>query len=557
MTWWWRKGRQDPEIAPDEIFLDAANSPSFDRARFEGRLERPLGNAPFALFSSALGLVFLILIGQVWNLQIRLGSVYAAQSERNSLSSKVLFANRGIITDVQGTVLVTNEATPEGGVTRVYETPGMGSIVGYVSYPKKDSSGNYYDTDITGLAGVESYFNTALAGKNGTVLVERNALGDVESQGVVTPPVNGTDLSLSVDSRAQKAFYESVRGLADTVPFLGGAGVLMDVDTGAIRALVSYPEYDPNVLSSGGPADVIAGYGASSRKPYLDRAVAGLYTPGSIVKPLEATGALTDGVITPDLTINDTGSISVPNPYDLAHPSVFLDWKALGVEDLRRAIAFSSDVYFYMVGGGYGGQKGLGIERLAYWYRAFGLTSPTGIELPNESSGFVPTPSWKQETYDEIWRIGDTYHTAIGQYAMQVTPIEIARAFAAIANGGKFVQPSLKKDAPLIGESLAVSGDALQVVREGMRRGVEEGTSIGLSSLDSFVHIAGKTGTAQTGVHNEYYNSWAVGFFPYEHPKYVYVVVMEKGPAGNPTGGVYVINQFLTKLHQVAPEYFQ
>jgi len=139
---------------------------------------------------------------------------------------------------------------------------------------------------------------------------------------------------------------------------------------------------------------------------------------------------------------------------------------------------------------------------------------------------------------------------------MQVTPIEMARAIAAIANGGKLMDPSLVKDSPPTGETLAVSPDNLEVVREGMRLGATEGTSVGLNDM-SFVQPAGKTGTAQTGVHNEYYNSWAVGFWPYNDPKYVYVVMMEHGPAGNSLGGIYAMHQVFEQLHQTAPEYFQ
>jgi penicillin-binding protein 2 len=288
---------------------------------------------------------------------------------------------------------------------------------------------------------------------------------------------------------------------------------------------------------------------------YLDRAVAGLYTPGSIVKPMEAAGALTDGIVTADWGIVSTGSISIPNPYDPSRPSVFKDWKAHGYVDARRAIAVSSDVYFYAVGGGYGGLKGLGIERLKYWYEAFGFTSLTGIELEGEASGFVPSPAWKEKTYDEPWRLGDTYNTSIGQYAMQITPLEAARAVAAVANGGKLLRPTIIKDAPITGQSIPVSADALKVAREGMRMGATEGTSLGLSDL-SFVQIAGKTGTAQLGFHNEFYNSWAVGFFPYDHPKYAYVVVMEKGPSTNSLGGIYATHHALQALHKSAPEYF-
>lgn len=557
---WWPFARskkyRDFEISPDEIFLDASNLPDFDRSRLEGRIERPVSKGAFMGLGAVAALVLLILIAQSWNLEVRKGVAYAAESEDNVVHPETVFGERGAIMDRNGVPLVTNEETADGFVKREYATPGFGHLLGYVSYPKKDSAGNYYDTDITGLAGIEAMYNDELAGKNGTLLVEKDAVGNTKSAGTIDPPENGKPLTLSIDSRAQKAFYDAISGLADRVPFVGGSGIMMDVTTGEVIALVSYPEYDPNVLSAGGPSSVIAGYSTNSRGYYIDRAVQGLYTPGSVVKPLEAAGALTDHTITPDVTINDVGYITIPNPYDPSHPNKFVDWKAIGVEDLRKAIAFSSDVYFYMVGGGYGSQKGLGIDRLGYWYKTFGLTSPTGIGLAGEKSGFVPTPDWKQKTFDEAWNIGDTYHTAIGQYSMQVTPIEEARAIAAVANGGKLMTPSLVKGAPPSGESIAVDPAALQVVREGMREGVTEGTSVGLNDL-SFVEPAGKTGTAQLGLHNEYYNAWAVGFWPYDHPKYVYTVVMEHGPSGNALGGIYVVHQFLTELHASAPEYFQ
>lgn len=547
---------RDPELNPDDIFLDASNLPEFNQNSLEGRLEQPISRSTYLGLAIVAFLIFGALVAQAANLEIMKGSTYASQSERNRLRPEVLFAQRGAILDRNGTPLVSNVESEDGSIKRTYASPGFAHLLGYVSYPKKDSSGHYYDTLITGLAGVESAFNEQLSGENGTLLIEEDALGHVQSQGSVKPSKNGAPVTLSIDARAQRALFDAIKETADSVPYQGGAGLLMDVNTGEVIALVSYPEYDPNVLSSGGPSDVIASYATDSRQPYLDRPVNGLYTPGSIVKPLEAAGALTDGIITPETTIVSTGQISIPNPYDPAHPSIFKDWKALGSLDLRHAIAWSSDVYFYSVGGGFGAVKGLGIDRLDYWFKAFGLTTETGIELAGEKSGFIPTPAWKEETLNEPWRIGDTYHTAIGQYAVQVTPLEAARAIAAVANGGKLVKPTLIKDAPLAGQSIPVDASALQVVREGMRIGATEGTSVGLNDL-SFVHIAGKTGTAQLGFHNEFYNTWAVGFFPYEHPKYVYTVVMEKGPAGTSIGGIYVMHRFLQALHASAPEFFQ
>lgn len=550
-----RRHTRARELAPEDILLDAENLPDFDQGRLEGRLEKPIPRSTYRAAQALIICVLLVLVGKAAHLELIKGAEYKAQSERNRVRPEVIFAARGAIVDRNGVALVSNEIAEDGRIKRVYAAPGFGHLLGYVSYPKKDSSGNYYDTEIKGLSGVEAALNEELAGKNGTLLVEEDARGSVQSQGTIVPPVNGTTIELSIDARVQRALHTAVAGLAEKVPYMGGAGVFMNVETGEVLALVSYPEFDPNVLSSGSPRETIASYQTDSRKIFLDRAVAGLYTPGSIVKPMEAAGALSDGLITPEVTVYSKGYISIPNPYNPDKPSIFKDWKALGTMDMRGAIAWSSDVYFYSIGGGFEHVKGLGIERLKYWYDSFGFTSTTGIELFGEKQGFVPTPAWKEETLNEPWRLGDTYNTAIGQYAMQVTPLEAVRAVAAVANGGKLVRPTVLKNKPVEGQSIAISQYALQVAREGMRQGVTEGTSKGLNDL-SFVRPAGKTGTAQLGFNNEWHNSWAVGFFPYEKPKYAYVVLMERGPASNSLGGIYVMHQFLQELHRTAPEYF-
>ena len=551
-----RRHTRTYELNPEEIFLDSSNPSGFDQSRLEGRLETPIAQHTFA----GIGLVILLMFGtlavQAANLQIAQGDEYAERSERNRLRPEVLFAERGAVVDRNGQALIYNEEGEDGFVKRVYEYPGFSHLLGYVSYPKKDSSGNFYETKIEGLNGIEEAMNAALSGENGTLLVEEDAHGSVQSSGTVKPALKGQTVTLSIDSRAQRAFATAVSALADRIPFVGGSAILMDVHTGEVHALVSYPEYDPNVLSSGGPSSVIAEYQTNPRQVYLDRAVSGLYTPGSILKPMVTAGAISDGIVTPEWGIVSTGSISIPNPYDPSRPSIFKDWKAHGYVDARRAIAVSSDVYYYAIGGGYKDQKGLGIERLKYWYDAFGLTSPTGIELSGEATGFVPTPEWKLERFDDPWRLGDTYNTSIGQYAMQITPLEAARAVAAVANGGKLIKPTLVKDAPIQGQTIQISPAAIKVAQEGMRMGTTEGTSIGLNDL-SFVKVAGKTGTAQVGVNNEFYNSWAVGYFPYDNPKYVYVVVMERGPSTNSIGGIFVTHQALSELNRTAPEYFK
>lgn len=543
------------ELAPDEVFLDASNLPDFDRGRLEGRLERPLSEGTHLMLSLGAAALLGVLFLKAGALGIVDGGAYAAQSERNRLRSEVVFAERGAILDRNGTVLVGNDTGASGFPVRTYAAPGFAHVLGYVSYPKKDSSGNYYDTEIRGLAGAELAFDERLAGENGTLLVEEDARGETASQGAIVPARAGETLTLSLDTRAQEALFSTLRDVVQDASYQGGAGVLMDVDTGEIIALASYPEYDPNVLSRGTPADVIAGYDKDPRRPYLNRAVAGLYTPGSIVKPMIAAGALMDGIIAPGTEIVSTGQLVVPNPYNPDQPTVFRDWKVHGATDMREAISVSSDVYFYTVGGGFGNQKGLGIERLAHWYRTFGFESATGIELPGEASGFIPTPEWKEETYGDIWRIGNTYHTAIGQYAMQVTLLEAARATAAIANNGRLVQPTILKGGAPGGTTLAVDREALRVVREGMRLAVAEGTAAGLAPY-AYAAPAAKTGTAELGINNEYRNSWLVGFFPHDAPKYAFAIVLERGPGGTTTGGVYVMARVFEKLRQTAPEYF-
>jgi penicillin-binding protein 2 len=248
-----------------------------------------------------------------------------------------------------------------------------------------------------------------------------------------------------------------------------------------------------------------------------------------------------------------TGSITVPNPYTPSQPSVFTDWKAHGAVDMRRAIAVSSNVYFYYIGGGYADQKGLGITKLDAQFDRFGFGKETGIRLPGELSGVVPSPEWKQTTFEDEWRLGDTYNTAIGQYGFQVTPLQMLRAYSAIANGGTLLTPLIvqgEKQEPI---DLNIDPAYMKVVHEGMRLGAEEGTARALNRPE--VHFAGKTGTAELGTRKEYVNSWVVGFYPYEDPKYAFVLLMEKGPRANLFGASPIMSQFVPWMIEHTPEF--
>jgi len=550
--------RADFEIEPDEVLLDASNLPSFDTDQFQGRIIAPIEKRSLTIFGLGVIIVMLALVGEAFHLQVSTGAELQARSENNRLEQSILFAQRGVILDRKGEVLVGNAVEgDESFAKRTYKTPGFAHLLGYVSYPSKDSSGYWYSTEIEGVAGLETFFDDRLRGENGLVLIETNAHGEESSSEAVLKPFAGEDITLSIDHVVQQSLQKHIKALADQIPFVGGAGVIMDVETGEILAITSYPEYDPNVLADGEDRATITSYQRDEGKPYLSRAVAGLYSPGSVVKPLVATAALEEKIVDVNSTFLSTGQISIPNIYFPDQPTIFRDWKAHGYVNVVRALAVSSNVYFYIVGGGYQGQEGLGIDKLAGWLRDFGLGSVTGINFATEAAGFIPTPAWKEDAYGEDWRIGDTYYTAIGQYAVQVTPLQMVRAVAAIANGGRLLTPTIVAGERGPETKVEFSKKTRDIVVAGMREAVnniETGSARGVKN--QHVSVAGKTGTAQVGSGNKYHNAWVEGFFPAEDPKYAFAVVMERGPSSNLIGAVSVMRNVIEDMAVSSPEYF-
>jgi penicillin-binding protein 2 len=554
-----RVNRRYQDINPEDIFLDSTNLPGFIGDRLEGRIEKPVETHTFLFLKAVFVIIVFVLGVKLSSLQIVKGAKYSDISENNKLEHTTIFANRGVIYDRNHLELAYNsiKGESEDYAHRVYaDIHGLSHVLGYIKYPSKDSNGNYYDENYKPMAGVEKVYNDVLLGKNGIKLTETDALGKITSESVVNEPQDSKPLVLTIDAKVNQALYDAIKETADTFGYTGGAGVIMNVETGEILALTSYPDYDSNIMTAGTDKNTIKAYLTDNRKVFLDRAVSGLYTPGSIVKPVVALAALNEGVISPDKKILSTGSISIPNPYDPSKPSIFKDWKAHGWVDMRSAIAVSSDVYFYEVGGGYPGQKGVGIDNLEKYFKLFGMTEETGIDLMGENSGTIPSPEWKAKNFDgDPWRLGDTYNTSIGQYGMQVTPLEAVRFIAAVANSGKLLVPILVSKEPQY-RSIELNLADWQIVREVMRLGVTgpNGTSHNLSIPG--VEVAGKTGTAQVGAGNKYINSWSVGFFPYSHPRYAYTVIMEKGPATNTVGAIYPMRKLLDWMSIYSPEYF-
>jgi len=545
-------------IDPDEIFLDTYNLPEFDRQQFEGELEQPIGKSTITILALVFSLVAIIFLGRTYYLQITKGEAIAARSETNTLRRTLIFPERGVIYDRHGQELTWNN--PE----RVYiADSGFAHLLGYVGYPPETdlTTYNFNPQELVGRDGVEKTYNQRLIGEKGIMIEETDAHGEIHSSYSLSPTKNGDSLYLSIDARLQKKIFDLIKALALDRGFAGGAGVLIDVKNGELLALVSYPEYNSQIMSNSDDTATINRWLTDPQAPFLNRAVAGLYTPGSIIKPFIAIGALNEGVIDPATKITSTGALTIPNPYVPDQPSIFRDWKAHGATDLREALAVSSDVYFYEIGGGFEDQPGLGIARIDEYSRAFGLGTPTGMNWPTEKAGTIPTPEWKAKLFDgDEWRVGDTYHTVIGQYGFQVTPLQMARAIAAIANGGHLVIPTVLATSSTVIFTKAqlvepmIKPEVFQIVREGLRLAVTNGTAAGLNV--PYVKIAAKTGSAELGTAKENVNSWVIGFFPYDKPRYAFAVMMERGHHENTIGGVFIMRQLLDWLSTNAPEYF-
>jgi penicillin-binding protein 2 len=549
----------DQGIDPDEVFLDSHNLPGFDTDQFEGRIEKPISKKVIYTLGIGFTLIIFIFIGKVWNLQISDGQGYFDRSIRNSLRHSVIFADRGTIYDKFGVPLAWSESqdSETDFSTRKYtENPGFYNLLGYVSYPKKDSAGFYFDEETNGVVGIESIYNDYLKGENGLQILETDALSKVVSQSTTRPPQNGKVLYLTIDSELQTVLYDNLVHIINDYGFSGGGAVIMDVFTGEIVSMVSYPEYDSNILTTGEDNDAIANFINDPNNPFLNRVTQGLYTPGSIVKPFIALAALEEDVINSTDEILSTGELLLPNPYNPDKPTIFTDWKAHGYVNVFDALAVSSNIYFYEIGGGYKDIEGLGISRIEEYMRQFGFGESVNLQGFSNPDGTIPNPEWKRKIFDDDWRIGDTYFTAIGQYGFQVTPIQIVRAVGAIANGGILIEPKIVADATSatnIKRQIDASDKNFNIIKQGMRQAVVSGTAKGLSYPD--FEIAAKTGTAELGVSKARVNSWVTGFFPYQNPRYAFVAVLEKGDRNNFIGGVAVMRGFFDWLKAEKPEY--
>jgi penicillin-binding protein 2 len=429
--------------------------------------------------------------------------------------------------------------------------------------------------DRIGQQGIEAQYDRFLRGKNGATRVQVDANGNLRAQLRARRPEQGRQLRLSVDLDVQRAGQQALGGAK-------GAFAVMNVNNGEVLALGSAPSYDPNVFAKTiRKRDLDRLYSKENGEPILNRAIQAGYPTGSTFKLITATAALEGGLIAPETVQVDGGSIRVggvtfKNAGNAVH----------GALALRKALSVSSDVFFYLLGQEANGSgDGLLIQR---WAKRLGLGRRTGIDLPGEAPGLVPTPKFRNDGFaryrrcvarkkptpeqislgecgfiDRPWSVGDNINLSVGQGDLQADPIQMAVAYAAIANGGKVLRPRLGQRIefssgrvqqvlePPTPRKVKISDDHRQAILDGLRSAASEPGGTSTPVFAGFkVPIAGKTGTAEKGA-GRADQSWYVALAPYPSPKYVVAVTFETGGFGAETAAP-ATRQILSELFNVS-----
>ncbi len=408
---------------------------------------------------------------------------------------------------------------------------------------EQEKDPRYHDValgDRVGQSGVELQYDRFLRGRNGASRVQVDALGNLNRPLSAREPKQGRQLRLSVDLGVQEAGQQALAGGTGR-----GAFAVMDVHNGEVLGLGSQPSFDPSVFSKGiSKSEFDKLQDPDNGAPLSNRAIQGGYPTGSTFKLITATAALESGLITPDTVLNDPGSYTVGgvtfnNAGGVAH----------GALALRQALTVSSDVFFYQLGDQLN-SDGNGLA-LQHWARRFGIGRDTGIDLPGELPGLLPTPKWRDDLYDKHetdrpWGPGDNVNLSVGQGDLRADPMQVAVAYAAIANGGRVLRPRLGQriedssgralqqlEAPAA-RKLGVKPEYRQAILDGLRGAASEPGGTSTAVFDGFpIQVAGKTGTAEHLGRPD--QSWYVALAPYPNPKYVVAVTDEAGGFGADT----------------------
>ncbi len=587
------------------------NRPAADRALGDVRADLTLVRRRFRFLLGVMLVIIALLTLRLGLLQLSDHERYAARADSNRISLRALAPNRGLVLDRQGRVLAENlpayrlvlvpERSPDLAATldqlgelvaispeerrrfeiqrqrsrrfqaitlksdlnptevatlavRRHRLPGVevepyltrhyphgelfAHLIGYVGRAdvadrQRLDADRYRATSHVGKIGIERQYEDRLHGQPGLERVETNAQGRVLRVLEQVNPIPGDNLQLNVDLEVQRAAYQALEPYA-------GAVVVLDVETGQVLALVSRPGFDPNLFVHGISHTDYNALLAHPQRPLFNRALAGGYEPGSTIKPFIALAGLEAGVITAETRVFSSGSFQLPG-----HSRLYRDWRAggHGSVDLSQALAESVNVYFYQLA------VDLGIDRISRELALFGFGRQSGLDLPGEISGILPTRSWKRATFGEPWFPGETVITGIGQGFTVVTPIQLAYATAALAGQGRTAAPALLgQNAPA--QMVEHASAHWQAVYRGLTEVMHgsRGTARAVGS-DLPLRVAGKTGTAQVFGRPadiderdqreleelpEFLRNHALftGFAPADDPRLVVTVIAEHGGGG-------------------------
>jgi penicillin-binding protein 2 len=455
--------------------------------------------------------------------------------------------------------------------------------------------------DKVGYAGVEQSLNDILSGTNGTTVVEVNVGGEIiRNLSEPIDPIPGNDVYLTIDTRLQAVAREAlINSIEEWNAYKGetfinsGVVIAINPQTGELLALVSYPNYENNRLESVIPAYYYEQLSNDPQKPLLNQAISSEFPPGSVFKMAPALGILNEGVVTPEYEVECRGSITVLEKYYENDPGTerkYVCWNEAGhgMVNFMWGVAYSCDVYWYKVGGGYEDEvagNGLGIWRIGEYARALGYGSLTGIELPGEEEGLIPDPDWKRITKGENWSTGDTYIATMGQGYVLATPLQVLNSIATIANGGNLMEITIvdsitEPDGTLVeenepttrwnitedpviniyednattGETKTIEQWVVELANEAMRLVVTNGTAD-----DQFVNdqnaSAGKTGTAEycDDIAQEKglckfglwpSHAWYVGYAPWDNAEIAVIAFVYNGTEGS-TVAAPIVRQVL------------
>ncbi len=410
------------------------------------------------------------------------------------------------------------------------------------------SSEGYVPTDKIGKSGIEKMYEDDLRGVYGRKRVEVDAFGKERTVLAVDPPQPGKNVYLTIDIEAQSVLERLIKQSSEKTGRRKFAAIAMNPQNGHILAMVSWPAFDNNEFANGIRQQTYSAYISDPDQPLFNRVIAGTFPSGSTAKLVVAAAALEEKVITQNTVFNSVGGLHVGKWY-------FKDWKAggHGITNVTKALAWSVNTFFYYVGGGYDSFVGLGFDRLKHYMSLFNISQKTGIDLPGESSGFLPTKEWKQKTKGEQWYVGDTYNLSIGQGDLLVTPLQVAIWTAAIANGGKvmwphiinkIVDPTTQKETVVSDVTLRkdfVSPSNIAIVQRGLRACVTDGSCKLLGTLPFLA--AGKTGTAQWNS-TKPTHAWFTSFAPFDKPQIVVTILAEEGGEGA-TAAMPIARDFL------------